>query len=225
MSSQIFFFNSKVKENFNKLSKSEVRSILIASIIVMIFTSGIKGIYTEAFNRATYTYGSYPYSNSYSYLNLNPIFFITSSIVQIVFFVLLIFFHRLIYTNNEIKTNLNDVDIIILLQLSIFRDVLYLVYIYIHMALDNQYTTSWSGISDTRSMELFLYVIFIILVMFYLIPRIMPRLEVTRKDFNRGLLLSLFISMAIVISLTIAINTFQLIINIPFANQGLVLIL
>ncbi len=217
MSFQMLFFHSRVKEFYNKLSKDEIKIIFAITFSILFITSGLRGMVSQGFNRASFV-NNYPNNIWYLNFSLNIVYFFTGFIIEVAFFVLLILFHRLIYTNNAFKTNLNEVDIIILMQLSIFTDLLYLVYIFVQISSNPQYVHSWGSISDARTMDLSLYMVLLILVIFFMVPRIIPRLEISRKDYNRGLLYSLFISIAIVVSVSVALSIFKLILFIPFST-------
>ena len=207
MSLELLFLHPKNREYFNKVSASTLRLVLFITTVVLFFTSGLAGMYVTAIAKANLT------------VDPNITYFFSSALIQITFLVALILLQRFIYTNNKIKTNLRVSDIIIIEQLIITKDLLYLLFLFIQMQkyfpYDSNFATSYYWKTDAKNMDLFLYVALLILIMFYLIPKIIPLFDVTRRDFNRGMVYSLLVSIAIVLCVVIITIMVQTIVNIP----------
>ena len=214
------FFRHGFKDYYNKLSGQQLRSMLILTTLIFMVTSGIAGMYKEAFTIANigefFTIGTYVWT---IYFKLDFRFIFTSIIIEFSFIFLLYQSQKLIYTNNEIKTNLRVVDIIIIEQIMIFKDIIYLLFVFNIMSkvnINGMSANFYVWINDVKNIDLFLYIVLFILLTFYLIPRLIPRFESVRKDYNKAMIFSFIISFSIMFCVTIGVNIISLIINLPF---------
>ena len=214
------FFRHGFKDYYNKLSGQQLRSMLILTTFILMVTSGIAGMYKEAFTVANigelFTNGTYVYTLNFK---LDYRFIFTSIIIQFSFIFLLYQSQKLIYTNNEIKTNLRVVDIIVIEQIMIFKDIIYLLFVFDIMSKININDTSanfYAWVNDAKNIDLFLYIVLFILLTFYLIPKLIPRFESVRKDYNKAMIYSFIISFSIMFCVTIGVNIISVIINLPF---------
>ena len=86
-----------------------------------------------------------------------------------------------------------------IMQFSISINLLYLFFIYVQMEIGNQYKMPWAWFNDAKTIFSFLYLIFILLTIFYLLPKIMAKMDVKSNHINKGIVFSLVISVVIVV--------------------------
>ena len=168
------------------------------TVLLMVITTGLTGMFVQAVNKAFVIY-SFPGPLYDLHFNLDIRYFFGSIIIELVFYALLGLLFNLIYTNNDKKDNLNKIDYVMIMQFSISINLLYLFFIYVQMEIGNQYKMPWAWFNDSKTIFSFLYLIFILLTIFYLLPKIMAKMDVKSNHINKGIVFSLVISVVIVV--------------------------
>ncbi len=226
-----FIFTALNREIDEEIKPQKTLLFFIISIAVTGFFAGIRGMYHAAFNAMRNNpgeiIGDYPNLRFIpNDLSLNILRGLEFAVLEMTFFLILLLIFQYLQTNIPNGRSFIIHDVALVSQISVLKDILFLSYSLLYClqplpSIGTEY--AWQSRWDFRLYyakmidlyDLGLYLIFILFIIIFFMPRVITRVKKSYPDYNKQVFIAFILSSVIFGVATLLLSIIKILIDLP----------